>query len=151
LALEVYSWESVDVIVIAGFVVNQETQDQNSEGSLHDSMEILEEIATEDHFERELDSEEEEEYQEDDGERDIFEMPPITSVVPRIHPELEHQSQQQCPQIPTVEPEIPETRDENIIQPYSQDQQQIQQLRLHQHSPNCRPPKPNGNGDEFIF
>ena len=134
---------------------NQETQDQNSEGSLHDSMEILEEIATEDHFERDLDSEEEQYEEDDDGERDIFEMPPIsTVVVPMIHPEhLEQQSQQhfQPQEMQNIEHELPETREENIIQPYSQDQQQIQQLRLHQHSPNCRPPKPNGNGDEFIF
>jgi hypothetical protein len=117
-------------------------------------MEILEEIATEDHFERELDSEEEQ-YEEDD-DRDIFEMPLIsTVVVPIIHPEhIEQLSQQQNyqpQQMQNIEHEIPELREENIIQPYSQDQQQIQQLRLHQHSPNCRPPKPNGNGDEFIF
>ena len=130
---------------------NQETQDQNSEGSLHDSMEILEEIATEDHFERELDSEED--YDDDDGERDIFEMPPMpTSVVPRIHPEMEQQAQQHCPQMQNLEQDIPETRgEENVIQPYTLDPQQIQQIRLHQHSPTCRLPKPNGNGDEFIF
>ena len=126
---------------------NQETQDQNSEGSLHDSMEILEEIATEGHFERDSDSEEE--HEEDYDEKDIFEMPLISSVVSSIQSESE-QSQQR-PQIAIVEEELPEIREEQIIQPYSQDQQQIQQLRLHQHSPNCRPPKQNGNGDEFIF
>ena len=116
---------------------------------------IRDRIATEDHFERELDSEEEQYEEDDDGERDIFEMPPIsTVVVPMIHPEhLDQQSQQhfQAQQMQNIEHELPENREENIIQPYSQDQQQIQQLRLHQHSPNCRPPKPNGNGDEFIF
>ena len=134
---------------------NQETQEQNSEGSLHDSMEILEEIATEDHFERELDSEEE--YEDDDGEKDIFEMPPISSVVPIIHTDIEQQQpEQNYPQIVEhLDEEITQSNAEqegqHMIHPFTQDQEQIQQLRLHQHSPNCRPPKPNGSGDEFIF
>ena len=44
-----------------------------------------------------------------------------------------------------------EQEGQHMIHPFTQDQEQIQQLRLHQHSPNCRPPKPNGSGDEFIF
>ena len=135
---------------------NQETQDQNSEGSLHDSMEILEEIETEDHFDRDLDSEEE--YDDNLEEKDIFEMPLISTVGAMLHPDLEqqasHQSSHQSLQVEQQQQqELPETTptEENLITPYSQDQSQIQQLRLHQHSPNCRPPKPNGNGDEFIF
>ena len=147
---------------------NQETQDPNSEGSLHDSMEILEEIATEDHFERDLDSEEEPEVEDDD--RDIFEMPPMASVAPPlIQSELEHLSHtfnlQLPPQtppstsrIPVIEEDLAEdittstepTAVEQLIQPYTQDPN-IRQLRLHLHSPNCRPPKKNGSGDEFIF
>ena len=118
-------------------------------------MEILEEIATEDHFERELDSEEE--YEDDDGEKDIFEMPPISSLAPIIHTDIEQQQpEQNYPQIvETLDEEITQSNAEqegqHLIHPFTQDQEQIQQLRLHQHSPNCRPPKPNGSGDEFIF
>ena len=54
----------------------------NSEGSLHDSMEILEEVATEDHFDNDLpidyDEEDEDASQESVEEpKDIFEMPPM--------------------------------------------------------------------------
>ena len=71
-------------------VTNKEMQDQksdnNSEGSLHDSMEILEEIATEDHFDHDIIDEYHEDSDDDqasDAEadqeqtRDIFEMPPM--------------------------------------------------------------------------
>lgn len=54
-------------------------KDDNSEGSLHDSMEILEEVATEDHFDNDLpvdcDSE------SGDEEKDIFEMPPMPDTL----------------------------------------------------------------------
>ncbi len=51
---------------------------RNSEGSLHDSMEILEEVATEDHFDNDLPVDSE----SDDGEpKDIFEMPPMPETV----------------------------------------------------------------------
>ena len=58
----------------------------NSEGSLHDSMEILEEVATEDHFDNDLPidddedqdvSENSDEAIEDQEPKDIFEMPPM--------------------------------------------------------------------------
>ena len=47
----------------------------DSDGSLHDSMEILEEVATEDRFEREIDEEEADERDEtgsDEGDEDVF-------------------------------------------------------------------------------
>lgn len=51
----------------------------NSEGSLHDSMEILEEVATEDHFDNDLPADDSE---SDDAEpKDIFEMPPMPDTV----------------------------------------------------------------------
>ena len=52
----------------------------NSEGSLHDSMEILEEIATEDHFETDVIPDDQDSDQ--DGEpKDIFEMPPMPEAL----------------------------------------------------------------------
>ena len=52
--------------------------DHNSEGSLHDSMEILEEVATEDHFDNDLVEDVSEESDVDGQEpKDIFEMPPM--------------------------------------------------------------------------
>jgi hypothetical protein len=72
-------------------VTNKERSDgNNSEGSLHDSMEILEEVATEDHFENDMpagdDDDDEDDHDDDDsddadGARDIFEMPPIPNVI----------------------------------------------------------------------
>ena len=44
----------------------------DSDGSLHDSMEILEEVATEDRFEREIEEEEEVENVSDEGDEDVF-------------------------------------------------------------------------------
>ena len=59
----------------------------NSEGSLHDSMEILEEIATEDHFDHDIIDDDEHEESDDqasdaeaDQTRDIFEMPPMPNT-----------------------------------------------------------------------
>ena len=57
--------------------------EHNSEGSLHDSMEILEEVATEDHFDNDLPIDDEDVSEEsdvdDEGQepKDIFEMPPM--------------------------------------------------------------------------
>ena len=58
--------------------------EHNSEGSLHDSMEILEEVATEDHFDNDLPIDDDEDVSEesdvdDEGQepKDIFEMPPM--------------------------------------------------------------------------
>ena len=52
--------------------------EHNSEGSLHDSMEILEEVATEDHFDNDLVEDVSEESDVDGQEpKDIFEMPPM--------------------------------------------------------------------------
>ena len=60
-----------------------EDQAGNSEGSLHDSMEILEEVATEDHFDNDLpiDDDDDDASQESDEvdqePKDIFEMHPM--------------------------------------------------------------------------
>ena len=107
----------------------QETQEgHNSEGSLHDSMEILEEVATEDHFERDLES--------DCDERDIFEMPPISTVV--LTP----------PGVPPAAAGMDIELEPDLVDP----QQAIHKLREHTHSPNCRPPAPGSTtGDEFIL
>ena len=61
----------------------EKSEGNNSEGSLHDSMEILEEVATDDHFENYLpdddnDSVESVAYGEP---KDIFEMPPMPDTL----------------------------------------------------------------------
>ena len=59
-----------------------EDQACNSEGSLHDSMEILEEVATEDHFDNDLPIDDDDDAsQESDEPKDIFEMPPMPENV----------------------------------------------------------------------
>eukprot|EP00095_Tigriopus_kingsejongensis_P011547 snap_masked-scaffold33_size549341-processed-gene-4.12 protein:Tk11547 transcript:snap_masked-scaffold33_size549341-processed-gene-4.12-mRNA-1 annotation:"hypothetical protein SMAC_06395" len=59
---------------------NNVTKGEDSESSLHDSMEILEEVATVDHFERENQSNAGSEIGDDT--QDLFEMPPLPSVIP---------------------------------------------------------------------
>ena len=59
-----------------------EDQACNSEGSLHDSMEILEEVATEDHFDNDLPIDDDDDASQESDEvdqepKDIFEMPPM--------------------------------------------------------------------------
>merc|ERR1712004_268143 len=76
-------------------VTNNEDDDgekhENSEGSLHDSMEILEEIATEDHFDHldrgtNVDSD-----QSFEQEQDIFEMPPMPDTLNNDSSSQDHQ------------------------------------------------------------
>ena len=60
-------------------VTNKENLDNSDEGSLHDSMEILEEIATEDHFEHDNDDSDPSEAENEP--KDIFEMPPMPNTI----------------------------------------------------------------------
>ena len=62
-------------------VTNKEREGDNSEGSLHDSMEILEEVATEDHFDHDNDADSASEAEEEEEPRDIFEMPPMPNAM----------------------------------------------------------------------
>lgn len=78
---------------------NNMTRGEDSESSLHDSMEILEEVATVGHFERESQSEAGSEI---DDERDIFEMPRLPSF---IHVD-ESESSQETVLEPVVTEEI---------------------------------------------
>ena len=65
-------------------VTREEEKCENSEGSLHDSMEILEEIATEDHFDH-LPADSDQSFDNDPQmapeEKDIFEMPPMPDSI----------------------------------------------------------------------
>ena len=109
-------------------------QPSDNEGSLHDSMEILEEVATEDHFEGQ---EEDGSDQDDNVEMDIFEMPPMATVV------LTPTGEDQFIDLAAAgkEEDEPELVDA---------QQAIHRLREHTHSPHCRPPESNLE-DEFIL
>ena len=123
----------------------------SEEGSLHDSMEILEEVATEDHFDMVEGS-------EDEDERDIFEMPPMASVVRSLEasPAPAEPTPVQAPNNPdlqvtvknieisdaTPHPEQPELVDA---------QQAIHRLREHTHSPQCRPPPPESNLEDEVI
>merc|ERR1712062_751615 len=67
---------------------------ENSEGSLHDSMEILEEIATEDHFDHldrggNVDSDQS--FEQEDSKIDIFEMPPMPDTLNNDNSSQDHQ------------------------------------------------------------
>ena len=68
-------------------VTHEGEPNSNSEGSLHDSMEILEEIATEDHFETDEvipdddDDDDDQDSDQDAEPRDIFEMPPMPETL----------------------------------------------------------------------
>ena len=79
-------------------VTNNEDEDgekqENSEGSLHDSMEILEEIATEDHFDHldrggNVDSDQS--FEQEDSKIDIFEMPPMPDTLNNDNSSQDHQ------------------------------------------------------------
>ena len=64
-------------------VTREEEKCENSEGSLHDSMEILEEIATEDHFDH-LPADSDQSFENDhveEDQKDIFEMPPMPETL----------------------------------------------------------------------
>ena len=60
---------------------DDEEKNENSEGSLHDSMEILEEIATEDHFDHLGIGQDSDQSFEQDDSKDIFEMPPMPDTL----------------------------------------------------------------------
>ena len=69
-----------------------EDQACNSEGSLHDSMEILEEVATEDHFDNDLPIDDDDDAsQESDEPKDIFEMPPMPDTLNNDSSSQDHQ------------------------------------------------------------
>jgi hypothetical protein len=123
-------------------VTNKE--DEDSESSLHGSMEILEEVATEDHFEHDSTNTDTDDEAGEAGEaqmpRDIFEMSPLAAAIEeRGAMGLLQQQQQQQP---------------NQLQHQQQQQQQPQKQQQTQSNEPCDLfdlPALRSRGNEYIL